>query len=50
MRILMAITLMTILSACVDNTQSSWDRHAWVDPMMKPNYSGMKALQQPGIY
>gem|GEM_PF-6564464 len=45
-----AIILLSSLTACIDNAGSSWDRQAWVDPTFKPNYAGLKALEQPGIY
>lgn len=51
MRTLAALIVLATLSACVDSSQSSWDRQvAFADPSFKPNYSTMRPLEQPGIY
>ncbi len=51
MRTLAALFVLATLSACVDNSQSSWDRQvAFADPSYKPNYTTMRPLEQPGIY
>ena len=48
------------LAACTDGGQpqqmqqmsvsASWDKMAYVNPMFKPEWGTMKALEQPGIY
>lgn len=45
-----ALIMMASLSACMDNAGSSWDRQAWVDPVAKPDYANLKALEQPAMY
>ncbi|MFO1242600.1 MAG: hypothetical protein U1E36_05290 [Rickettsiales bacterium] len=55
----MTIGALLGLAACSDSTLpqqvnygtvSSWDKMAYVNPMFKPQWGAMKALEQPGIY
>ncbi|MBY0354295.1 MAG: hypothetical protein K2Q12_01045 [Rickettsiales bacterium] len=53
-RIVIALLSLLALTNCTPLTSSagtqSWDRVAYVNPSIKPQWGVMKSLEQPGIY
>jgi hypothetical protein len=49
-KLLISLFGLLALTACAQNSTSTWDNFAYVNPGERPNYGNIKSLQSPGIY